>query len=181
LAGLFDLDIYIIPLSDNQITDSNFKDLFTDLPDQCIVLLEDIDAENLTKQRAALNDGDHQEHARTQGVSYSTLLNTIDGADSREGHILIVTTNRRHVLDSALIRPGRVDLELEFTQATSTHIEQLYYRVYPAVKQTPGLFSNIPDNTLSMAEVQSVFLEHIEDPSASVNALAAFAKKARGN
>jgi chaperone BCS1 len=177
LAGLFGLDIYIIPLSDNQITDSNFKDLFTDLPDQCIVLLEDIDAENVTKQRAALGDGDHQEHARAQGVSYSTLLNTIDGADSPEGQILIMTTNCRHVLDSALIRPGRVDLEFRFNQATSAHIEQLYHRVYPAEEQKPGRFSNIPDNTLSMAEVQSVFLEHMEDASAAANALAAFAQK----
>lgn len=149
LAGLFGLDIYIIPLSDNQITDSNLKDLFTELPEQCLVLLEDIDAEDLAKPRAALNDDDHQEHARTYGISYPGLLNAIDGADSHGRRILILTTNYIGKLDAALIRRGRVDLKTQFTQATPTHIEQLYYRVYPAAKQIPGLFSNIPDNTLS--------------------------------
>lgn len=61
LAGLFGLDIYVIPLFDNQITDSDLKDLFTNLPEQCMVLLGDIDAEDLSKPRAASNNNDHQD------------------------------------------------------------------------------------------------------------------------
>jgi chaperone BCS1 len=177
LAGLFGLDIFVIPLSDNQITDSNLKDLFIDLPEQCVVLLEDIDAEDLSKSRAALIDEDHQEHSRAHGVSYSGLLNAIDGVDSPEGRILIMTTNHPKVLDAALVRRGRVDLEVQFPQATLSDIAQLYYRMYPAEEKNLGLFSNMGDATLSMAEVQSVFLEHMKDAPAAVNALAALVKQ----
>ena len=43
-------------------------------------------------------------------ISLAGLLNIIDGAASSEGRVLIMTTNYPEKLDSALIRPGRVDL-----------------------------------------------------------------------
>ena len=42
-------------------------------------------------------------------VTLSGLLNTLDGPGSREGHIVILTTNAPDSLDEALYRPGRVD------------------------------------------------------------------------
>lgn len=43
----------------------------------------------------------------------SEILNAIDGISDSHGRILIMTTNRKHVLDPALLRPGRIDLQLE--------------------------------------------------------------------
>jgi chaperone BCS1 len=45
-------------------------------------------------------------------ISLSGLLNIIDGAASHEGRVLIMSTNYPEKLDSALIRPGRVDLQV---------------------------------------------------------------------
>jgi hypothetical protein len=52
------------------------------------------------------------------GISWSGLLNAIDGVASHEGRVLIMTTNKPEKLDDALIRPGRVDLQVKFTYAT---------------------------------------------------------------
>ncbi|KAF2107080.1 hypothetical protein BDV96DRAFT_590086 [Lophiotrema nucula] len=42
-------------------------------------------------------------------VTLSGLLNTIDGPGTKEGRLVIFTTNAPNGLDEALIRPGRVD------------------------------------------------------------------------
>ena len=44
-------------------------------------------------------------------VTFSGLLNAIDGATSTEGRVIFMTTNYPERLDPALIRPGRVDFK----------------------------------------------------------------------
>lgn len=63
-------------------------------------------------------------------ISLSGLLNIIDGAASHEGRVLIMTTNCPEKLDSALIRPGRVDLQVLFTLATHEQIRDIFFRMY---------------------------------------------------
>lgn len=63
-------------------------------------------------------------------ISLAGLLNIIDGAASSEGRVLIMTTNYPEKLDSALIRPGRVDLQIKFTLATNAQIQEIFRRMY---------------------------------------------------
>jgi mitochondrial chaperone BCS1 len=63
-------------------------------------------------------------------ISLSGLLNAIDGVASHEGRVLIMTTNCPSKLDSALIRPGRVDLQVQFTLATHEQIRDIFQRMY---------------------------------------------------
>ncbi|RYO78117.1 hypothetical protein DL766_009862 [Monosporascus sp. MC13-8B] len=67
-----------------------------------------------------------------KGISLSGLLNAIDGVASHEGRVLIMTTNVPEALDEALIRPGRVDLQVEFAHATRQQAEELFVRMYEA-------------------------------------------------
>jgi hypothetical protein len=64
-------------------------------------------------------------------VTFSGLLNALDGVAAAEGRILFMTTNHIHRLDSALIRPGRVDLKVHLNWATKSQIRQLYATFYP--------------------------------------------------
>ncbi|KAL1797139.1 hypothetical protein ACET3X_003745 [Alternaria dauci] len=63
-------------------------------------------------------------------ISLAGLLNIIDGAASSEGRVLIMTTNYPEKLDSALIRPGRVDLQVRFTLATRMQVQEIFRRMY---------------------------------------------------
>ncbi|KAF4974985.1 hypothetical protein FZEAL_8169 [Fusarium zealandicum] len=65
-----------------------------------------------------------------ESISLSGLLNAIDGVASHEGRILIMTTNKPESLDDALIRPGRVDVQVGFKNATSSQATELFYRMY---------------------------------------------------
>lgn len=67
-----------------------------------------------------------------KGISLSGLLNAIDGVASHEGRVLIMTTNKPEALDDALIRPGRVDLQVAFTNATQEQARELFERMYEA-------------------------------------------------
>ncbi|KAH6685412.1 mitochondrial chaperone BCS1 [Plectosphaerella plurivora] len=67
-----------------------------------------------------------------KGISLSGLLNAIDGVASQEGRVLVMTTNRPESLDEALIRPGRVDLQVAFANATGHQARELFERMYEA-------------------------------------------------
>ncbi|KAM0723691.1 hypothetical protein Q7P37_000679 [Cladosporium fusiforme] len=64
------------------------------------------------------------------GISLSGLLNAIDGVASHEGRVLIMTTNHPDKLDSALVRPGRVDRKVAFSLAMREEVRELFVRMY---------------------------------------------------
>lgn len=155
IAGVFGLDIYCISLVDPTLTEEDLGMMFTSLPRRCVVLLEDIDSAGLSKRQeeetaeklkpedeAAAKIGaeitraiksvqrDGKNNRENQGISLSGLLNAIDGVASHEGRVLIMTTNYPDKLDEALIRPGRVDMEVKFSNATRSQIRELFTRMY---------------------------------------------------
>lgn len=149
LAGIFGLDIYCASIMESGMTESDLNMLFSKLPRRCIVLLEDIDSAGLRRpdeldanKDAApvpvngvplppdvVNTGQPPAGGRSQ-ISLSGLLNAIDGVASHEGRVLIMTTNCPNKLDKALIRPGRVDLQVGFTLATKDQIRDIFVRMY---------------------------------------------------
>lgn len=113
------MDIYILNLS--SLDDGSLSALFAELPQHCVILLEDVDAAGATQSREIEkeNSGNVESgsprRAKPQGkVSLSGLLNVLDGVASQEGRVLIMTTNHAERLDSALIRPGWVDRKVAF-------------------------------------------------------------------
>ncbi|KAJ4307342.1 hypothetical protein N0V88_000725 [Collariella sp. IMI 366227] len=126
LAGVFGLDIYVISLSEHTLTDDDLLSLFLALPRRCIVLLEDIDTAGLKRDEDPAADSSNGKPR----ISLSGLLNAIDGVASQEGRVLIMTTNEPERLDKALIRPGRVDLQVAFTNVTEEEARKLFKRMY---------------------------------------------------
>ena len=60
-------------------------------------------------------------------LTFSGLLNAIDGVTSTEGRIVFMTTNYVDRLDPALIRPGRVDLMQVNLQSTFVFLRDITY------------------------------------------------------
>ncbi|KAF2786732.1 mitochondrial chaperone BCS1 [Melanomma pulvis-pyrius CBS 109.77] len=137
IAGHFDLDVYVLTMS--SLDDYSLKSLFAELPQHCIVLLEDVDATVVHRKPGDSADGSHsvsKNGPANQKVSLSTLLNVLDGLASSEGRLLIMTTNHIERLDPALIRPGRVDMKAELYLADEDMINQLFYFVYKSPSKT---------------------------------------------
>jgi chaperone BCS1 len=151
LAGFFKMRIYIVSLNSVTATEETLGGLFAELPRRCVVLLEDIDTAGLTHTReengssnsdSSKDDDDDMEPTQiTPGngntnnnpnsrLSLSGLLNILDGVASQEGRILIMTTNHIEKLDKALIRPGRVDMVVEFGLADNYMTTNIFKNIF---------------------------------------------------
>jgi chaperone BCS1 len=64
-------------------------------------------------------------------VTFSGLLNALDGVASQEGRVLFMTTNHIEKLDPALIRPGRCDVIVKFDLATADQARRMFLRFFP--------------------------------------------------
>lgn len=84
---------------------SNVRDLFDEARENtpAIIFIDEIDA--IGKQRGGPTMGGSDEREQT----LNQLLSEMDGFASNDGIIVIAATNRKDVLDAALLRPGRFD------------------------------------------------------------------------
>ncbi|MCK5578780.1 MAG: ATP-dependent zinc metalloprotease FtsH [Planctomycetes bacterium] len=90
---------------------SRVRDLFRQAKENspAIIFLDEIDA--VGRQRGAGLGGGHDEREQT----LNAILVEMDGFDTDTGVIVIAATNRPDVLDSALLRPGRFDRQIDIS------------------------------------------------------------------
>ncbi|KAI8066466.1 BCS1 N terminal-domain-containing protein [Gongronella butleri] len=162
LAGELGLNIYVINLSNKSLTDDTLAELVCDTPSRCILLIEDVDAAFVQRTR--------MEGSKDNNITFSGLLNSIDGVSAQEGRILCMTTNHIDRLDDALIRPGRIDMRIHFGHATAPQARELFTKFYPHMppKYISALaeqFSRkIPNETFSMAHLQGFLMKYKQHP-----------------
>ncbi|EGD86857.1 hypothetical protein H112_05371 [Trichophyton rubrum D6] len=125
LAGELDYDIAVLNLSERGLTDDRLNHLLTIIPARTLVLLEDVDAAFSSRRVQSDDDG-----YRGANVTFSGLLNALDGVASAEERIIFLTTNHVDRLDEALVRPGRVDMTVRLGEATRYQVSQLWDRFY---------------------------------------------------
>lgn len=125
LAGELDYNIAMLNLSERGLTDDRLNHLLTIIPRRTLVLLEDADAAFGNRRTQTDEDG-----YRGANVTFSGLLNALDGVASAEERLVFLTTNYVDRLDSALIRPGRVDMAVRLGEATRWQMAKLWDRFY---------------------------------------------------
>ena len=204
LAGYFNLDLYILSLNNPGISDHRLDALFDDLPQRCILLLEDVDSAGLEREKSKEElkklsrkemDFAHRNSGRQTTLTLSGLLNCLDGPTSKDGRIVCMTSNAPDSLDPALIRPGRCDQKVLFGYANqeicTKLFEHLYTKTpdelvegetsasaqYDIAQMAEAFASAIPSGgRISPAEVQGYLMIHRRDPVAAVEGAQAFAK-----
>ncbi|RDX55258.1 P-loop containing nucleoside triphosphate hydrolase protein [Lentinus brumalis] len=162
IAGELMLDIYVVSLSSSWINDSTLTTLMGRVPARCIVLLEDLDAaftrstsrdgnatgnpEGKSDEKTAEQTTSTSSTARNRvrktdqlsdinTLSLSGLLNALDGVAASEGRLLFATTNHLERLDPALSRPGRMDVWIEFKNASKWQAELLFRNFFPSTDE----------------------------------------------
>jgi AAA+ superfamily predicted ATPase len=144
LASYFNMNIAIISFTP-KMTDVGFmrsmrmfernkhdNDEEGDKERDTLLVIEDMDCIFVARKS---ND----EH-RNQ-VTFSGILNALDGVTTGGNQVVIMTTNHIENLDPALIRPGRVDHILRFDYATKEQIKEIftvYTKNDPAIAQGTG-------------------------------------------
>ena len=155
------LDICIINLGTSSIGDDDLRKLFAEVPEDAAVLIEDIDC--VFEQRESTKDNDSK-------VTFSGLLNAIDGVAASEGRVLFMTTNHIDRLDEALIRAGRCDVHLLIENADASQGRQLFLRFFPGEEKLASTFGDlVGQNNLCMAALQGHLLKHATDAVSAVS------------
>lgn len=127
LAGELEFSICLLNLSERGLTDDRLNQLLNNAPEQSIILLEDIDAAFVSREDSAKTAAAYEGLNR---VTFSGLLNCLDGVASTEARIVFMTTNYLERLDPALIRPGRVDYKEYVGYCERYQLEQMFKRFY---------------------------------------------------
>lgn len=157
LAGLMNYHIAMLNLCDPALTDERLQYLLAHAPPRSLLLLEDIDGAVTSGIDLPGHSGPPQ--AYTGRLTFSGLLNALDGVAASDERIIFMTTNRLDVLPPALVRPGRVDLKIYVGLATSNQLERMFLRFFPGEEVKAKEFGDILSSTpLSMAEVQGFFM-----------------------
>ena len=98
LAGELEYSICVLNLSDRALSDDRLNHLLSVAPQQSIILLEDVDAAFLSREdKTAMKTA----YEGLNRVTFSGLLNTLDGVASSEARIVFMTTNYLERLEIA--------------------------------------------------------------------------------
>jgi AAA+ superfamily predicted ATPase len=101
IANHYKKRLYILSFS-KEMTDTDLSKLLSEIFDNSILVLEDIDSFFVQRESKC-------------NISFSCLLNVLDGVTNVDKNLItILTANYPENLDSALLRPGRIDLLVKF-------------------------------------------------------------------
>ncbi|KAF2965680.1 hypothetical protein GQX73_g7899 [Xylaria multiplex] len=161
LAGEFGLDLYEVKIP-CVASDQDLEQMFLEIPPQCIVLLEDVDAIWTDRD----SEKDESQVVARSSCTLSGLLNVLDGVGSAEGRIVIMTTNKPERLDSALVRPGRVDMRVMLGNISQKSAQQMFVRMFtPDVTSTLLVTNDVYDSTDSDEEASLLEFDTLQELS----------------
>jgi len=141
-------------------TMSNFDVLTIPLENR-IYVLEEIDAiSNIVKQRV---DGEVREEPIPDELTLGEILTVLDGTLESPGRIVVMTSNRPEILDRALVRPGRIDVSVNFGYAKQKLIVEMY-QCFFGNKFPEHLRQQLPDEKLTAAEIGQILFRHFKNP-----------------
>jgi len=165
LAGRFKRNLCQLQPAVPEMTDVSFATCLQTVPKDSMIVLEDIDA--LFERR--------EKQEKSCPLTFSALLNGLDGISSPTAQIFIMTTNHPERLDPALVRSGRVDMHVEFSYATEEQIKMMFVNFYPNEEENAKAFSKkvvkLCRNGVTMAVLQQHFVKHMcSTPQAVIDA-----------
>jgi ATP-dependent Zn protease len=162
----------------NIIHNENITDEFIIPQEKRIIIFEDIDAMcEILKDRDLINneetlklpnesnkkkdesktllfDMDTKNNLNNNNLSF--FLNIIDGLNECSGRIIIMTTNKIDYLDKAIIRPGRIDIKINFKKYEKKDVCGIINRFWNKNFNIDDLKENINEKYTS-AEIVNMF------------------------
>lgn len=96
-------------------------------------------------------------------LTLGCLLEIMDGIIEIPGRIIIMTTNYRKCLDSALTRPGRIDIEIEFKALRNIDIAKIYKQWYDA-SLSDSEIAHIKSDAFTQAQLSQLMFQYEKEP-----------------
>jgi len=130
---------------------------FGNLEKNSVLLLEDIDC--IFEHRKASSD--------TPFLSFSNLLNILDGVLYKHGIIIFITTNHPEKLDHALMRMGRIDMIVQLNYPKEQEIKKLFMDINDKLAQEDELlviynkfYNSIKNKKITMSAIVNFLFKY---------------------
>lgn len=113
----------------------------------------------------AVNAKDDSHHHKPQGIALHAneveltlgdLLDVLDGMVEMPGRMIIMTSNHPELIDTALLRPGRIDMTIEFKKMSKSSIEKMY-KLWFNETLPENVRTTMKDMMFTQAEIGNVF------------------------
>ena len=118
LATHYGYGLSILPFS-SKLGDVELFRAIKRMKEKTFLILEDIDSLFIDRKSGDTNKN---------RITFSGLLNTLDGIATPDGLITFMTTNHKNKLDPALIRPGRIDYVMKFGYITKNQMKSMFIK-----------------------------------------------------
>ncbi|XVF80281.1 hypothetical protein PTKIN_Ptkin15bG0058000 [Pterospermum kingtungense] len=130
-----------------------------------------------TKSVIAIEDLDRYLSEKSTAVSLSGILNFMDGILScscGEERVMVFTMNGKDQVDSAILRPGRIDVHINFPLCdftafktlASSYLSLKNHKLFPQVEE---IFQN--GSSLSPAEIGELMIANRNSPSRALKSV----------
>jgi hypothetical protein len=156
LASKYNYNIAIMSFT-NKVDDYSFIKALQKISPKTFLILEDIDC--LFKERKKHDDIRNM-------VSFTAILNGLDGVYSKDGLITFMSTNYIENLDSALIRPGRVDIQYNFDYMDKESMRDMFTAFLPnLIDEFDKFYNKIRNKKILASSFQQYLFKYgnIED------------------
>lgn len=159
IASAFRLNCCFLSMTNSSFSNQLLCDALSEIPSNALIVLEDVDA---------LFNEDRKNN-QAASLTFSGLLNAMDGLVSTDGVITVMTSNHIDRLDKALIRGGRVDRRFFFNKPSNEQLKDLFLSFYPDTDEET--VANFLDKVIerhegeearSIATLQQLFIDQSE-------------------
>jgi hypothetical protein len=142
-------------------------------------VIEDIDAMGDTVLRRELKKPQEKKQIKMDDlgniiqeeenpIDLSFLLNLLDGTLESTGRIIAISTNFPERIDSALIRPGRIDMIIEFRKCSVAILREMICSFYD---EDCGVLPDSLNERWSPAEVNQILFRNFKDKTKAIHEL----------
>jgi len=161
IAGKYRKKLCFVQPIHPEMTDDSFLSCIQSAPANSIVIIEDADA---------LFDKNRKSKHSKCPLTFSGILNALDGLANPDGQIFILTTNFVEQLDDALVRSGRIDVHIHFPLSTDEQVITMFKLFYEDCDETLAI--RFKDNVrqcfpkgVAMCTIQQHFIANMYQPA----------------
>ena len=106
----------------------------------------------------------HMDEDTSEQVTLSFILNLLDGILETPGRILIMTSNFPEKLDKALIRPGRIDINLKVGYCDISMITEMFTFFYKLIDSSYKFEDLEIKKDITPAQLNQILLNNFNNP-----------------